>query len=269
MRCLNARQAVTASFSRGNEDFIVPAGKTLGVSSDVLPLPRRLKVVSTHSNAVNCSDLRGRRWTFITDPVDFLPRSVLTSTLPDARRGEHLFIDLSVPKVSFQTRLLCVKVEEKMRGMIGEWLGFLDCDEMAPLHLSIASGGPVYMLSGLGPGFTPAGDDFITGWITAKHCDGSRRACTEVRHFYENWNADGTTWFSKWMIKDAARGRIWRRGAALIRAIGRGICAADALNDIFNWGHSSGRAWLAGLAYGFAQGSASHGAVKEMVLCRS
>lgn len=264
MRCLDFRPAIPALTSQRDWDLPIFACNALGASSDILPFPALLDVVSTHSNAINCSDASGRRWTVITDPIDFLPRAILLDVLPNVKRGDLLFIDLTKTKAVFQARLHYTKIGDCRRDLIEEWNDFLYEDELVLLWSQLERGEPVHGLSGLGPGFTPAGDDFITGWITARRCSGSQDARFEVRQFYESWNPHCTNWFSQWMIKDAARGRIWQRGAALIAAMGRGYGIAGALNDILTWGHTSGRAWLAGFAHGFAT---SH-TPKEMISCK-
>lgn len=266
MRHLSFKQATPAFISRGGTGFFIPAGKPRGISSDVPPFPVYLTVVSTHSQAVNCSDARNRRWTLITDPDDFFPRSVLLRDLPKLQPGDPLFIDLSGTPAVFKTRLRGVKIGERWRGLIGEWLSFTG-DELELLRFCIETGAPLHRLSGLGAGFTPAGDDFITGWLTGKRCLRAQTAREDISDFYRNWDQDSTTWFSKWMIRDAARGRIWRRGAALLEAMESGG-VTRALNDILAWGHTSGPAWLAGFAYGFTGGEASGSRVKEMISCK-
>lgn len=249
---LNFRPAVPAFASPRGGGLSIISGKSLGVSSDVPPFPALLNVVSTHSNAINCSDAHGRRWTVIADPIDFLPRTILLDTLPEVKQRDFLLIGHNKREPIFQPRLCCTKVGNRWRDLIEEWGNFLYEDELIQLLPHIESGVGLHMISGLGPGFTPAGDDFITGWITAKYCSGSRDSRSEIRQFYGSWNPHSTNWFSQWMIRDAANGRIWRRGAALIAAMERGSGAISALNDILAWGHTSGRAWLAGFAHGFA-----------------
>lgn len=264
MRRLIFRPDIPALAPSRGEAFSILAGKPLGVSSDVMPLPTQLNVVSTHSNAINCSDSYGRRWTLIADPIDFLPRTVLLDVLPEVKHRDLLHIDLTKTEAIFQTGLRCTKIWNRWHNLIEEWSDFLYEEELLQLHSHIESGEPLHTLSGLGPGLTPAGDDFITGWLTAKHCSGSPDARFEIRGFCESWSPHSTNWFSQWMVKDAVRGRIWRRGTALVTAMERGSGAVGALNDILAWGHTSGRAWLAG----FAQGFAAHDAAKEMVACR-
>lgn len=243
---------------------LIPAGSFFGVSSDVRPVWTHLTTVSVHEGAINCSDAEGKRWTLLTCPADFLPRSVLFGTLPPVRRGDSLLIDLDNSQILFQAHFQPEPIGQRWAGLIDEWISMLEAYELSDLRLALERKEPLYALSGLGPGFTPAGDDFITGWITSKLNMGAE-AMPEIRAFYEQWNPEKTTWFSAWMIKDALRGRIWRRGAILSRALAHGAGVPNAVADIQGWGHTSGRAWLAGFACGFISREKS----KEMVLCRS
>lgn len=242
----------------------IPTGSFLGASSDVRLTRTYLTTVSVHENAINCSDAEGRRWTLLTCFEDFLPRSVLFETLPPVRRGDSFLIDLDNSPVLFQANFQPQPTGQRWVGLINEWVSLLDTYELSDLYPAFERGEQLYALSGLGPGFTPAGDDFITGWITSKLNIGSA-ALPEIYAFYERWNPENTTWFSAWMIKDALHGRIWRRGAVLSRALACGAGVPGAVADILNWGHTSGRAWLAGFACGFISSVKS----KEMVLCRS
>lgn len=243
---------------------LIPTGSFLGVSSDVRLTRAYLTTVSVHEGAINCSDAAGRRWTLLTCYEDFLPRSVLFKTLPPVSRGDSFLIDFDNPRILFQAHLRPEPTSPRWVGLIDEWIGLLDECELSDLYMALELGDPLYALSGLGPGFTPAGDDFITGWITAKLNLGAE-ALPEIYAFHERWNPENTTWFSAWMIRDALHGRIWRRGAVLSRALARGVGVPGAAADILNWGHTSGRAWLAGFARGFISRESS----KEMVLCRN
>lgn len=243
---------------------LIPAGSFLGVSSDIRQGRTYLTAVSVHEGAVNCSDVEGKRWTFLTCSADFLPRSVLFETLPPVCRGDSLLIDLDNSPVLFQAHFRPESTGQRWTGLIGEWTSLLEAYELSDLRLALEREEPLYALSGLGPGFTPAGDDFITGWITSKLNLGTE-ALPEIRAFYERWNPEQTTWFSAWMIKDALHRMIWRRGAILSRALAHGAGVPNAVADILSWGHTSGRAWLAGFACGFISREQS----KEMVLCRS
>lgn len=263
----NCRRFIPIPPTGGGAEILISADNVKGITSDArIPIPC-LAAVSVHPDAINCSDGLGRRWTLLTCARDLLPRSALLNTLPSVVRGDLLSVDFSNAPVLFRTRRANTVDIERWSGLTGEWVDLLNDGGLAALRTAVEGGYPLPMLSGLGTGFTPEGDDFITGWITAKLSTKAWSALAEVRLFYESWDQEGTTWFSKWMIRDAARGRIWRRGALLLEAMedGRGKDAADAAADILNWGHTSGRAWLAGLAFGFMPGEARKG----MISCKS
>lgn len=243
---------------------LITTGSFLGVSSGVRLTRTDLTTVSVHEYAINCSDAADRRWTLLTCSEDFLPRSILFEALPPVNRGDSFMINLDNSPVLFQAHFQPEPISQRWTGLVSEWISLLDAYELSDLYLALERGDPLHSLSGLGPGFTPAGDDFITGWITSKLNQGAG-ALPEIYAFNERWNPENTTWFSAWMIKDALHGRIWRRGAVLSRALARGIGVPGAVADILNWGHTSGRAWLAGFACGFISREKS----KEMVLCRS
>ena len=59
------------------------------------------------------------------------------------------------------------------------------------------------------------------------------------------------------MIRDALDGKFWKRGIELARALNEGdsFQVMKRAGKIINWGHSSGKAWLAGFAYGIERGS--------------
>ncbi len=222
------------------------------VSEDARGLVLELTVVDVHSVAVNCRDERGRRWSLIEKEEEFQPRSVLTP-ISGIVPGSVLFLDLRDVRVGFDARLpRGFSLNTRWRNLVREWsdvscepdLGVLeermDCEELCGL-------------SGLGPGLTPAGDDFIAGWITARRCVEAASSRRDIRLFCDGWNPAGTTWFSRWMICDAIRGRLWRRGKNLLAALQQddGSEMMRALSDIWSWGHTSGKAWLAGLGKGF------------------
>lgn len=244
-------------------DFSVAGSEVLGVSSDIRPNVTRLIAVSVHSGVINCRDARGRRWSLLTDRRDFLPRAALVEDLPKLRSGDPFLIDLSNAQVIFQTDLPRLSISVRWSALVNEWVDLLSDNELFPLYHALRDNKFLHELSGFGPGLTPAGDDFITGWITSKLSAGN--GLDELYYFSEKWNRYGTTWFSKWMIKDALRGRIWRRGALLLDALSSGNSVTEAVSDILHWGHTSGRAWLAGFAYGFL----CEDTKEEMSFCKS
>lgn len=227
----------------------------LGVSRDTPPGILPIDVVSVHSVAINCMDERKRRWTLIADEAEFQPRSILVERLPVLKRGEKTMIDASLSPRVFDPRFRQeARIFERWFPLLCEWAEFIDEPELEVLGRE-ASVSNITALSGMGPGLTPAGDDFIAGWLTALRVGRTTRARKKIRAFYTEWEPEKTTWLSKWMIIDAMRGKIWARGKNLLRALKQeeGKVLTDAVSEILNWGHTSGRAWLAGLARGLIE----------------
>ena len=229
--------------------------EALGVSRDT---PRRFlsfDVVSVHSVAINCADERKRRWTLIADEAEFQPRSILVEKLPALKQGEKIKVDASASPGFFDPQCRqAIDVIERWFPLLREWVEFIDEPELELIGRE-ANVSNMAALSGMGPGLTPAGDDFIAGWLTALRSGRTNDAKQKIRGFYSEWQPEETTWLSKWMVIDAMRGKIWARGKNLLRALKQeeGKVLTDAALKILNWGHTSGRAWLAGLAKGFIE----------------
>lgn len=227
----------------------------LEVSRDIIAGTLALEAVSVHSDAVNCADGRGRRVSLIENPDDFQPRSILVRDLPRVSPGDRFSIGTAAAVRSYDPRIgRRIALGARWHGLFSEWADFIGGGELAMLGEALLSGS-VAGLCGLGPGLTPAGDDFIAGWLAGRVAARDR---TSVRRFRGEWRAGATTWFSAWMIEDSARGKIWRRGRELLDGLSEGDAAraASAAAKILNWGHTSGAAWLAGLAGSFLAGGA-------------
>jgi len=228
-------------------------GLIAGVSSDT---PRRsltLEAVSIYSAAINCTDLKKRRWTLIKDEAEFLPRSILSWQFPVLRPGERITLELTGSADLFDPTLRSkIRISQRWFPLLSEWASFIHEQEMENLGRETERD-RIEKLSGMGPGLTPAGDDFIAGWIVAQRSIASPSARTAIREFCAVWQPERTTWLSKWMILDAIRGRTWKRGKDLLSAMSQndGEAVSKAAAKILNWGHTSGKAWLAGLARGF------------------
>jgi hypothetical protein len=121
-------------------------------------------------------------------------------------------------------------------------------------------------LVGLGPGLTPAGDDFLAGAAIGSFSMGGTGGFGGLpegagsRHDggfpFSAPDLSRTTWLSASILRDALEGRTWARGKSLIEAIGRGDGEAvlRRSGEILDFGHTSGRAWLAGFARGLLMG---------------
>jgi hypothetical protein len=231
----------------------------MGASRDAVCISRaestvNLTVAEVHSRAVNCTDRRNRRWTLLSDQREFQPRSILIGEMPEVPVGGVLYFNLARAPILYDPRACPGTLNARWRGLINEWAGFLDDLELSALRESIIESSKlgIASLSGMGPGLTPAGDDFAAGWVTAARCFFPKKSKEAVHVFCREWNPGRTTWLSRWMIKDAVRGYVWRRGKLLLSALekddpGRLLMS---VNDILSWGHTSGMAWLAGLSAG-------------------
>lgn len=227
--------------------------KVIAASRDVPKEIMRLEASGVYSDAVNCADERRRRYTLIAEDAEFQPRSILVGGLPALRQGEVITVNaLSAPRL-FDPRIgRDVYVCGRWLPLLREWADLTDEPELALLECK-ESARAFSGFSGMGPGLTPAGDDMIAGWITALRCVNSAVARRKIRAFYREWLPEGTTWLSKWMVMDALCGKTWKRGKSLIDALSMRDSGTltSAAAAILNWGHTSGRAWLAGLAKGF------------------
>lgn len=206
-----------------------------------------MKVHSVYSKAINFEGENNRRYSLITGEPDYLPRAALIEALPFLKAGETVKISPELSSVGFDPSIDpgSESVNPLWQPLWREWKRFLLDDRLDCLldHLE----NPEEML-GLGPGTTPAGDDFITGLVTAFRWSGVEVNERLVKALEKN----GTTWFSAQMIRDALNGYIWKRGYKLCQAL-VGSSASEflsAVGSILQWGHLSGRAWLAGFSTG-------------------
>lgn len=187
--------------------------------------------------------------------AEFQPRSILVPGLPSLRGGETISADTAAVRGLFDPRVRGkTKVQERWRPLLSEWASFIHEPELALLGREIEKNG-LSGLSGMGPGLTPAGDDYLSGWITAMRTTGQPEARSRIADFLRVWEPEKTTWLSKWMLLDSIRGKIWKRGKKILAALEREDAREliGAASGILSWGHTSGRAWLAGLAGGLSE----------------
>ena len=114
----------------------------------------------------------------------------------------------------------------------------------------------VARLVGLGPGLTPAGDDFIAGYLAALW---SRAGCDRGIDAMLQPLADAlaplflcTNAISRQMLSDAAHGRFAERLVDVTKALAGAGNVADATVHALANGHSSGADTLCGLLFGYA-----------------
>ncbi len=108
-------------------------------------------------------------------------------------------------------------------------------------------------LAGLGPGLTPAGDDFLVGFLMALTKEGNgqeklSRACRLIA----NYAAATTTQLSARWLECAGEGHFGEEWHQLVRAINSGIDGqiAQAMTRILNTGATSGADALCGFFVG-------------------
>ena len=185
----------------------------------------------------------GRRFSLVLHYKDMGPRSLLVDSFEDV--SDLVIFDsasLEVPVIYdprvFQTN----SISKRWDALFKEWHMFLT-DELEILLFTLKSDG-YDSLVGLGPGSTPAGDDFLAGVHIGLRWVG--RKLGKVISF-RNLESR-TTWFSSCMLRDSARGLTWFRSKKLLEALsnGTGEDIEDALNEVLSVGHTSGKAWLSG-----------------------
>jgi hypothetical protein len=130
----------------------------------------------------------------------------------------------------------------------------LDFPDLRDLKRALQEGASPEDLLGLGPGHTPAGDDWITGWLVGlqwqKMFQTTERLRSFERWFRKNRGMERTSWFSGEMIREALEGTTWARPLELLRGMEEDSPerVLRSAGEIACWGHTSGRAWLAGFA---------------------
>ena len=145
-----------------------------------------------------------------------------------------------------------LSAEGRMRHEVGEsWLrraavdveglvpALRHCDERTAAHHAAR-------LIGLGPGLTPAGDDFLCGLLTGLRVflpdwQGQHSLAQQLVHLARG----RTTSLSHTLLAQAARGVVVEPLAAVLGSMGSGKCL-QGLDDLLAIGHSSGSDMLAG-----------------------
>jgi len=208
-----------------------------------------LTVKSIYDTVVNLKSGSGTRFSLLVKTEDYLPRSALIEALPAFEKGQEIVVDLKCVAEGFNPSSLPGSPKSKWKDLWLEWLEFLEEEEFANLLNEIDR--PEKMI-GLGPGLTPAGDDLIVGLVMAFRLTG--RDSSELG-IDRNTLGRKTEWFSSEMIRDALDGKFWKRGFELANALAGDDVARvlEKTGRIVDWGHLSGKAWLAGLAFGLEQ----------------
>ncbi|HPF86254.1 MAG TPA: DUF2877 domain-containing protein [Aminivibrio sp.] len=176
----------------------------------------------------------------MTSAEDMGPRTFLVKTLPNFRGGENVIVVPEGVQVIYDPALPAGKMNPRWRGLVGEWRDFL-ADELADLQEPVIRRAWDELI-GRGPGSTPAGDDFLSGLASGMIWQGKAVPFHPV--------PGQTTWLSEEMLRDTLAGGIWFRAKRLLGALASEdpVAVTGSAGSIADWGHTSGRAWLAGLS---------------------
>ena len=208
--------------------------------SSFMAQPKILTVRSLHKRTINLEDTDStRRWSLVTDSGDMGPRTFLTARLPSVFPGNELTILPNNPPEVYSPFFPSLKFNASFTGLAVRWRSFLAGELKILAKLAVEE--DWYGMIGLGPGLTPAGDDYLSGFAAGIRVGGRR---WEFRPNYSR-----TSWLSGDMLKDALNGLVWRRAKDLLKALSGNsyIRVEDCAGEVERWGHTSGRAWLAGL----------------------
>ena len=116
-------------------------------------------------------------------------------------------------------------------------------------------------LVGLGPGLTPAGDDFIVGYLAAlwsrAYRDPGIAALLRALAAPVGQLSLRTNAISRQMLRDAAQGHFAERLAEVVHCVCGGGDVAGSARRALGIGHSSGADTLCGLLFGYASALAA------------
>jgi hypothetical protein len=117
-----------------------------------------------------------------------------------------------------------------------------------------ASDSCVQGLLGLGPGLSPAGDDFLCGFIGAAQCSAAPPAYLSALNAAVERGSDRTNGISASLLSLATRGFFPEPLARLAQGLARDDtpAAVSALRELCSLGHSSGCDIASGLLFGLA-----------------
>ncbi|TYB83805.1 MAG: DUF2877 domain-containing protein [Kosmotoga sp.] len=217
------------------------------ISSDWDRECRIFNVITKYKDVINLCDHKGSRYSLLRYENDFLPRSAITDnfTIPNGNKEKVMVITYGAeegfsPKIDYKFPKI------RWKNIWREWLEFLNIE---PLNVMIKYLDNLEFLIGLGTGTTPAGDDFLTGYITGSFCIKKSLKTDFIEKIMKNLYK--TTWFSRQMLEDALSGFIWKRGKEICSALSENSMKKliKSISNIDSWGHLSGKAWLAGFAY--------------------
>jgi len=246
--------------------------------------PRPLRVLSVHSRALNLMDESGEILAVVTPEVGDGPFHIVLERTTffdftrtgqmglwrgavltlgdvhidwrDARPWRPHLASISIPEEAMQRLQTCVLASQEFQN---RWEGmgditihrietgkrFIARGMMQPSPTAFQRG--VMFLMGLGPGLTPAGDDYLLGALARLQMDASLESLPGIQALFEI-GAERTTKLSRAWLQHAAQGRFAAHWHALGDALmsGRGDAICGAAEDILRVGATSGPQALAG-----------------------
>ena len=211
--------------------------KASAISSDWRRESAEYKVVSVYRRTLNAKDEHGRRCTLITDYEDFSTRTALVEEIPPLSCGDFFSVTANGAPELYEPLLLAGHLLPRWTPFIAEWKNFMFDDDLSVLANAWKKRDWTALI-GLGPGLTPAGDDFIHGRLSAHlraHPDGDEA----VMEFKSAYARGSTTDLAESFYEDLMQRRIWRRGKLLIEALGTNDSQAivQAVESVIRWGH--------------------------------
>ena len=245
---------------------------------------RPLRVLSVHRRALNLLDDAGRIIAVVTPEVgdgpfhivlhhslslDFVQSGIRAWRQGDelkignrvvdwtqARRWDPHLTPVSIPKRSLTLLTACVNASDRFQKRMADMdqrslprlqMGAALLDKGVKQGDEQALRKGASLLVGLGPGLTPAGDDYLLGVLARLHMDNAFPAATPLPGFVET-GATLTTKLSRAWLLHSARGQFDERWHALQKALRsrdeRAIC--EAAQRILSVGASSGPQAMAG-----------------------
>jgi len=108
-------------------------------------------------------------------------------------------------------------------------------------------------LCGLGPGLTPAGDDWLAGWLLAHHCSEDLRGLRDLEGLIVETAAARTTTLSRAFLAAAAAGEAdesWHELLSALASEAANQRISEAADVILAHGATSGAAMLMGFVAG-------------------
>jgi hypothetical protein len=225
--------------------------------------PVRLVPRGIHPRAVNLErSPGGERFSLVREARDMGPRTARIAPDPPEdlralfRADRVLEIDLTGLPRRFDPRVppLGGEAVRRFAPLLEEWSPWPEGPDWESCREAVESG-RFGELVGLGPGLTPAGDDFwpgVRGARALRKGGGLRGALRGPKPWAGSPGGRSRPHGLALRLDppDAREGRTWARGKGLIEAMGRGDGEAvlRRAGEIRDFGHTSGRAWLAGFA---------------------